>query len=219
MTQHINKPMLAVCVPTYGRADRLKRVAENIHENTIVPHKIYFIVEPEDTESQEAVKALGEELVISKYPGCHTGAANTVVEQLEEAYFIMANDDFNFHKEWDTRAIAAMPDNIMVCGVNDMGNGMCNTIFVVKLRYIREMSGVIDFPNTYFCPAYKHNYADQEFYETAIMRGVYTICRESEVEHMHPGFGKGVKDQTYQRSDSTAPGDQQTYNSRRHMWQ
>lgn len=219
MTQNVSPDLLAVCVPTYGRSERLASVATNIHENTQVPHKIYFGVEPEDTASQEAIKAIGEEFVISKYPGCHTGAANTIVELLTEPFFIMANDDFNFHKDWDTHAIPGMSENVMVLGLNDMGTGKCNTIFLVKLRYIREMSGVMDEPNTYFYSGYKHNFADTEFYETAIMRGVFAICPDSKVEHMHPGFGKGVKDPTYHRSDSTANGDREVYNSRRSNWQ
>ena len=37
--------MIAVLVPTFGRADRLARVAANITENTETDHRVVFAVE------------------------------------------------------------------------------------------------------------------------------------------------------------------------------
>ena len=100
--------MIAIIVPTYHRALALEPLVQNIHENTTVPHVIYFVVEPDDQESLDELTRLKQNIIINKYPGTHTGAANTAYEVTTEPYFIIANDDFNFQKEWDTRSLEAI---------------------------------------------------------------------------------------------------------------
>lgn len=211
--------MIDIIIPTYKRAHRLASVIDNIHENTTVEHRILFVVEPEDLDSIHAVLGAGERVMISEIPGNHTGAANTGYKYTHGEYIIIANDDFVFMPEWDTKAIEALSHGWQVCGLNDMGGGdRCVTIFLFKRSYIVEQSGCMDVPNVVFYPGYNHQYVDTEFWETAERRRVFARCPESRIEHMHPGFGKASTDETYGKANSKAEIDAETYRSRRHLW-
>ncbi len=210
--------MIGIYLPTYKRPKRLAHVANNIHANTKLRHKIYFVVEPDDLESQKAAKDTQEEVVISEHPGNHTGAITTIYEKTDEPFFIMANDDFNFLPDWDVNSMKCMSDKIKVVALNE-GMGARNTIFLIDRKYIEEQSGVIDQPNKIFCTEYGHNYADTEFWETALKRGVAISCPEAIIEHMHYTFGKAPLDETYQHTLTFATGDQRTFERRKHLWQ
>jgi len=208
--------MIDIIIPTFRRPDSLERAAKNARENTYSPMNLYFVVEPTDSLSIDKLEELGEKYIISEAPGSHTGAANTAYHKTTEPFFIMANDDFNFHKDWDIPAMAAMEGNSVV-GLND-GSGGCVAITLVRRKYIEEQSGCVDIPNTLYFPGYNHNYVDTEFREVAIKRGVWTTAPDSIVEHMHWAFGKAKMDETYDKSNKTSPLDAATFSSRQHLW-
>jgi glycosyltransferase involved in cell wall biosynthesis len=212
---------LNVIVPTYGRHGILAKVAHNVHENTQSWHDLYFVAEPGEIETQEEIKSIPAcKLIISKYPGNHTGAANTAYEETDGEFFIIANDDFNFHEDWDVPALKAMEDpKIGVVGLNDGSNTGFTAITLVRRKYIQEQSGVMDMPNTLYFPGYNHNYVDTEFSRTAMKRGAFVACPESVVEHMHWAFGKSKMDATYEKSNATSQADSVTYGNRIHLWQ
>ena len=58
--------MIAVLIPTFGRADRLARVAANITENTETDHRVVFAVEAEDVESIAAAAELDVDVVVNE---------------------------------------------------------------------------------------------------------------------------------------------------------
>lgn len=212
--------MLDIIIPTFKRPHSLERVSKNAHDNTQCEHTLTFVVEPDDKESIDKITELGENLLISKYPGNHTGAANTGYEETKEPFFIVANDDFNFHPNWDVPALAKMEDkSIGVVGLNDGKSQRFTTITLVRRDYIKEHSGVMDIPNTLYYPGYNHNYVDTEFSNTAMKRNMFAICPESIVEHMHWAFGKAQMDETYDKSNKTASQDAHTYSQRQHLWQ
>ena len=217
---NIDDLQIGVIVPTFQRPTRLQAVVDNIHENTTLPHKITFVLEPTDTASIEAAKATDEEVLISKYPGNHTGAANSAYEETNAPFFIIANDDFNFHKNWDIEAMKEFEDpKVGVVGVNDGQSSGYTAITVVRRKYIEEQSGCMDIPNTLYYPGYNHNYVDTEFSRTAMKRNAFRACPSSVVEHMHWAFGKNTIDPTYDKSNKTSPADNSTYQSRQHLWQ
>lgn len=209
---------LAIIIPTFNRADKLERAAKNAHDNTTVNHNLYFVVEPGDWHSYNEAKRIREHVIISSWPGNHTGAANTAYLETFEPFFILANDDFNFHPGWDTLALAKMTEGIGVVGVND-GMNNYTPITLVRRSYIQEQSGSPDTKNTLYFPGYNHNYVDTEFSEVAKKRGVFVECPESIVEHMHYTFNKSPMDKTYEKSKATASLDQATYEFRKHLWQ
>lgn len=212
---------LSIIIPTWKRPESIVRAYNNAHENTKVDHTIYFVIEPEEWASYNVIKENNYNMIISKYPGNHAGAANTAYEETHEPFFVIANDDFNFHSGWDTPALAKMKDpSIGVVGLNDgSGNNSFTTIALVRRDYIKNYSGSIDTKNTLYYPGYNHNYIDTEFSATARKRNAFIACPESVVEHMHYAFGKAQMDKTYERSNATAPIDAQTFASRQHLWQ
>lgn len=210
---------LAIIIPTFRRPHAIVRAHNNAHENTETPHKIYFVIEPGEWASYNVIKENHFNLIISKYPGNHTGAANTAYEETHEPFFIIANDDFNFHKGWDTKALACMGDNYGVVGLNDGSSSSRTAITLVRRDYIKNYSGSIDTINTLYFPGYNHNYVDTEFSAVANKRGKFIVCDDAIVEHMHWAFNKATMDDTYKKSNDTAPTDANLYASRQHLWQ
>lgn len=209
---------IAVIIPTFHRVKSLEAIARNVHNNT-QSHTLYFVCEPDDQASIDEVNQLNELLILNKQPGTHTGAANTAYYKTSEPFFIIANDDFNFHPGWDVAALAKMNEGHSVIGLNDGGSDSFTQITLVRRSYIEEQSGCIDLPNTLYFPGYNHNFVDTEFAQTAMKRGVFAICKESVVEHMHWTYGKAVKDATYEKSFKTSPVDQRLFESRKHLWE
>lgn len=210
--------VIGIIIPTYRRPHAIVRAYNNAHENTETDHRIYFVIEPEEWDSFNVIKENNYNLIISKYPGNHTGSANTAYEETTEPFFMIANDDFNFHKGWDIKALEKMTDDIGVVGVND-GNNRYTPITLVRRAYIEEFSGSPDTVNTLYYPGYNHNYVDTEFSEVAKKRGKFAEAPESMVEHMHWAFNKATMDETYSKSNATAPADSITYQNRQHLWQ
>lgn len=210
--------MIAIIVPTYHRPHALEPLVLNIEEVTFTPHKIYFVTEPDDEESITEVKRLKQNLIINKYPGTHTGAANTAYKETTELYFIIANDDFHFMPEWDTRALDKIK-GYGVCGLNDGFSTYYTQITLVSRDYIKTQSGVIDEPDTLYHRGYHHNYVDTEFSKTAMKRGMYIACPESVVEHRHFSYNKSPLDDTYKKTLSRVDQDRALYESRKVLFE
>ncbi len=209
--------MIAVVIPTYHRPQALEGVVKNVHEATSIKHTIYFVSEPDDQATIDEVKRLKQKLIINKFPGTHTGAANTAYLETTEPFFMIANDDFTFHKGWDISAIKAI-EGFGVCGVNDGTNQNFTAITLVRRSYIEKQSGAVDQENILYHPGYHHNYVDTEFSQTAKSRGQFTSCPESLVEHRHYSFGKSPMDETYKKTLIGVNSDQALYESRKHLW-
>lgn len=137
-------------------------------------------------------------------------------------WFFMGADDLLFYDRWFEEAMIHRGDKLVV-GTNDLHNpdvlsGNHATHYLVSYHYFsRYGSGTADdsYPVLY---DYKHNYTDTEFIETAKFRGEFVYVPSSKVEHLHPIFGLGKHDEGYQKSASTSPKDQLTFNSRKHLW-
>lgn len=211
---------LAVFLPTYRRPDVLAGVAKNLEENTKNSFTLYFGLEKDDTAGIEAAKATGHKVVINQYEPGYSNTIQTIYENSNEPFFLHANDDFIFNKDWDEAPLSMFDrEDLMVVGLRQTetdqhGSAIC----MVRRKYIEEQSGVIDMPNRVFYP-YKHNYVDTEFTQTAQKRGVWAKCGPQVINHMHPGFTGKPKDDTHKKNDDTVEADQRTFESRQHLWQ
>lgn len=212
----------AILIPTYGRADRLSSVVNDIRQNTPEPHAVYFIIEKEDILSFNVCIKNGFKYIFNKYTPSYAGAINTGFEQTHEPYFFLGSDDLHFHKGWLTKCFEKMQNPIRVVGTNDLLNrdvlsSKTSTHSLVSRQYINEQGGTVDnsYPVLY---EYKHNYTDWEFIQTARHRGVFTPCLDAVVEHMHPGAKKGPIDETYIKNQATLKEDRATFESRKHLW-
>ena len=114
--------MIAVIIPTYGRADRLARVAANIAENTETAHRVVFAVEVDDTASIDVAAELDVDVVVNERKANYSGAITTAYLATPAEHVFAGADDLNFHPGWDIPALALMDDWTMVVGTNDLLN-------------------------------------------------------------------------------------------------
>jgi len=207
--------MLGLYCPTYKRPDKLQEVATNIEQATKTPYKLYWGVEPEDTETIKAAKATGHEVVINKGKQGYSDTIQTIYEQADEPIFFHCNDDFYFPDGWDIKPIEYLEEHpeVMVLGAHD-GYETTNywTISFIRRKYIEEQSGVIDIPNRVFYP-YNHNFQDTEFSKTAVARGVWDKLEVPCIEHRRTG-----DDETYQKNAATYEADSILFNKRERLF-
>jgi hypothetical protein len=211
---------LAIWLPTYKRPDKLQEVADNIRSATHNSYTLYFGLEPHDEAGIEAAKKVKDaKVVINKYEMGYANTIQSMYEVSKEPFWFHANDDFFFLPNWDEYPLAMFETaSVKVVGVkqNEQDTSF-SAICFARRSYIDEDSGVIDMPKRVFYP-YHHNYQDTEFTQTAQSRGVWAKCDRPCIDHQHPGFIGGDKDETYKKNDATAHLDEQTFNSRKHLW-
>lgn len=190
---------VAVLIPTYGRVDRLPAVVENAsHPDATV----YLLMEPDEAAVIEGATTMTRSNGFGNYAAC----VNYGYRMTTEPYLFTGADDLNFHTGWLETALERMTDDIAVVGTNDMGNPEVlaaehATHYLVDRAYLDDQGGVFDEgPGSFMPEVYDHNWTDREFIEVAKLRGVWTPCMESVVEHMHVCWGKAEHDATYDKS-------------------
>lgn len=218
--------VITVVIPTFGRADRMSWVAANVHENTVAPHRVLFIVERDDKPSAEAAGALVDPGITDWWWNTrihsYAGAINTAARYSKDELLFIGADDLNFHPHWDQKALWQMRDGIRVVGTADLtneavGRGIHATHYLVDARYIEEPGGVIDGPRgMVLFEGYDHQYTDTEFIGTARFREVFAPCLDAVVEHVH--INKAGWDATYVKGHARIAQDEQLYLSRRALW-
>lgn len=212
--------MIDILVPTYKRARELERLKKNVADNTKNPYMLWFGIESDDAASLAEVIKLDVNYRTNSYPPGYSGTIQTLYEISGAEFIIHANDDFEFHKDWDVVPLSMFQDPaLMVVGLKQTeGDVHGSAISLFRRKYIEEMSGVVDMPNRVFYP-YNHNYVDTEFTETAQSRGVWSQCEPRVITHLHPGFTGLPADETYNKNAATSELDRLTYLNRRHLWQ
>lgn len=211
---------LALFCPTYKRPHALQSLADNIKATTKTPHTLYFGLEPDDTEGIKAATTTGHKVVINGGARGYSDTIQSIYEKSTEPIILHINDDFEFLPSWDEIPVSMFDtDWVQVVGLRqNEADKQMSAVFMFRRSYIEEQSGVVDMPNRVFYP-YRHNYQDTEFTQTAQKRGVWAGCDSLGIIHQHPGLtGVGDKDATYKMNDATAPEDEQTFNSRKHLW-
>lgn len=210
---------VGVLVPTLNRAYKLRAVAENISaDSRCVP---VFICEPEDEQSIEAVDEIaGAMLVINMRARSYAGAINTAVGWCDFDWFFLGADDVQFHAGWLDAALA-VADGFDVIGTNDLHNpdvlnGTHSTHSLVRSSYAR--TGVVDVSDVCLFEGYRHNWCDTEFIATASARGVFKLCLDSVVEHLHWVWNKNAMDTTYDKGRMSESLDRQLFKERQHLW-
>lgn len=210
--------MIDIFVPTYKRPHELAKLAQNVRENTKNEYVLWFGVEKDDAQSLKAAEGLGA-VVVNKYEPGYSNTIQSIYEESFSPFIIHANDDFEFHKDWDVIPLSMFErKDLMVVGLRQTESDTHGSaVSMFRRSYIDKESGVIDMPKRVFYP-YKHNYVDTEFTATAQRRGVWAKCDTQVLSHHHPGFTGKEKDEVYLKNDSFFPEDTKTYESRTHLW-
>lgn len=216
--------MIEVLIPTFGRADRLSSVWDNVRWGSHTDPKITFIAEYEDCASIEVLKGSGLPYILNTGPRNYAGAINTAYRQSEADFLFCGSDDLNFHDSWDLELLKHVDDWFEVYGTNDLFNpyvlsGVHATHYLVRREYLNKTGGMIDVgAGSFLNDAYDHNFTDTEFVWTAKARARFKPVLTSVVEHNHWGARKAQKDPTYLKGLAKYHQDRELYMSRRHLW-
>lgn len=192
-------------------------------------HRIVFFCSPGDDREIEACQATGETVVVMREPptpGDYARKINMAFKILlpGELWVFTAADDLCFCPNWDWRALTcAQRLNKTVIGTNDLGNervmrGDHSTHTLVSRFYV-DQYGTCDEAGKLYHEGYGHWFCDDEMVRTARVRGEFVSCLESEVPHLHPEWGKGVHDATYEKGQSSLWHDKELFESRRPLWE
>lgn len=223
--------MILVAVPVLERPHRAKLVADAVHSVTTTPHRVVFFCTPGDELEIEACHeaCLEDDCVVimdrGAEPGDYARKINFAFRVLlpHEQWVFTGADDLCFCPEWDTRALAcASTSHKPVIGTNDLGNdrvmrGDHSTHSLVHRNYV-EQWGTCDERGKLYHEGYGHWFCDDEMVHTANVRGAFIACRESEVPHLHPIWGKGENDAVYEKGQASLWDDKALYEERQTIW-
>lgn len=213
--------MIDILVPVLNRPGNVVPVMASAKQNTVTPYRMTFIVHPEDREELNALFKAGARYVRS--PRHEYAVKINLGASLSTCEFVfLGADDIRFHPGWDRAAIDRYHETgCAVVGTRDLGNptvekGRHATHMLVHRSYLSQ--GTIDEPDKLLHEGYAHQWVDTEFISTAQKRGQWTFCRESIVEHLHPFWGKGEMDATYEKGLSTSAEDMRLFRKRQRLW-
>lgn len=128
------------------------------------------------------------------------GAWNECAKNAKGQVLVQLSDDFEAFQGWDTAILrvigdASQPAVLAVSDGNRKDDLLCMAI-LTRARY--EQQGYL------FHPEFFSMFSDNWFSYCAFRDGVVIDARDRiTFEHMHPAFGKGEMDETYQRSNQS----------------
>ncbi len=211
-----------VIVPVLGRPQNAEPFMRSLRATTGLA-TVYAIAGPENTAEAhqatvEAWKTAGAEVI--------TGPGVTFAEKVNRGYratsgpwLFVVGDDVRFHPGWLDHAQAVASDRYHVIGTNDLGNprvtsGDHATHFLVRRSYVDEVGASWDGPGVVAHEGYRHWFVDDEIVNTAKQRGVWAMALGSRVEHLHPAWGKGKRDEVYDLGTKEADRDRALFEKR-----
>lgn len=215
---------LLVLIPVLDRPAAAAPVVASIRSST--PHaRILFLCSPGDDAEIAAALATGANVTVVPW---QAGSGDWARKQnhgfrdgVEEWVFLGA-DDLVFHSGWFYACIRQHEiAGACVVGTNDLGNarvvaGRHSTHSLVHRDYLE--CGTIDEDGLIVHEGYDHQFADDEFVQTAIARGTYAHAGDARVEHLHPNWGKAQDDATYRKGQQQFAQDRVLFERRQQFW-
>lgn len=198
--------MIDILIPVLGRPARAQITADSIHQNTSNEHRVVFIASPDDASEIAACERTGADVLIVPWPpgrGDWARKLNYAFDRTEGEWIFQGADDLRFSHHWDRQALLiADRQRKRVIGTADLGNPLVgqakhSTHTLIKRSYIDDFGGTIDNTGRVFSELYDHAWGDNEFVETAMLRGEWAFAKRAVVEHLHPDWGKANPDPTY----------------------
>jgi hypothetical protein len=222
---------VVVGIPTLNRPQRVADVAAScrasVGDNNDL--RIVFLCSPGDTDTIDACHATGEETQVVEWEPVHADWArklNGLYSDMGEEWMLCGADDLRFRVDWFDNCLKAakrlLPGGACVVGTNDLGNqrvvaGYHSTHPLVHRDYI-QCGGVVDDPTRILPECYGHWFVDDEFVQVAQVRMTYAHAHDAIVEHMHPEWGKALRDETYEHGYKSIPTDRDLFITRQRLW-
>lgn len=226
-----------VSIATLGRPERAASVARSARESVdpeVHRLRVLFMCSPGDDETIAACHDTTEDVCVVPWESGKKGEGgvgdwarkhNLAYSRMSEEWMLLGSDDIVFHPGWFDACLdvaAAHRNGACVVGTNDLGNkrvmaGNHSTHPLVHRDYI-YCGGVIDDPTRLLPEVYGHWFVDDEFVQTAQMRGTYAHAFDALVEHLHPEWGKAANDDTYDIGQETVHRDRDLFNQRQMLW-
>jgi GT2 family glycosyltransferase len=192
----------AVIVPTRHRAKNAQPFMDTLRASTGLA-TAYAICDADDPEGIEAWRAAGAEVIVDSVV-TFAKKVNLGYSKTSEPWLFLVGDDVRFHPGWLNHAQhVADVFKADVVGTNDWGNervmrGEHATHMLVRRTYVDDLGASWDGPGTVCHEGYRHWFCDDELVTAAKMRGTFYSALGSVVEHLHPLFGRGETDETYE---------------------
>lgn len=202
---------IAALIPTYKRADKLAEFVRN-HNETSKESKLYFIVEPDDLDTQVLLDSLKENYFV--FNGEYVAAINHGFDQTEEEFVLCAADDVVFFDGWDEKLLALTedPTKHIFGGIDEWKISM--TQKHISHPLIRRSA----FSSPLYFPEYIHYMCDIEFIQRGLRAGCVSITPEILISHPHTvseHLEQKDWDQTYKKSFEKIAYDRDLYERRK----
>jgi GT2 family glycosyltransferase len=205
---------VAVLVPVMRRPQNAAPFMATLRASTSLA-TAYAIAEADDVDTIAAWEAAGATVLLADGPSWAT-KINTGYRRTGEPWLFCVGDDVRFHPGWLDHAQATAEDaRAAVVGTNDLGprvvNGQDSPHVLVRRDYVDEVGASWDGPGVVCHEGYRHNCVDLELALAAKQRGVWAMAPGSIVEHLHPLWGGGQRDEIYDLGDQSAASDRELF--------
>lgn len=204
---------VAVIIPTYKRVSKLQTFIGRFREVSLPTSKVYFVISPEDKESQEEVDRLGESYFMVS--GEYVAAVNHGYEHTKEPFVLIGSDDVIFNPGWDVELLKLAkenPDKHIFGGIDEWE--VSRTMKHISHPLVRRSAFK---PPLYF-PEYIHYMCDVEFLQRGFLKDCVMVTPQLLIEHPHTivdGDNPKNWDGTYQRSFAKIDTDKCLYDRRK----
>jgi len=206
----------AVIVPVLRRPQNAAPFMRSLRASTGLV-TVYAVANPDDADTVKAWEDAGATVLLTE--GISFACkVNVGYQQTSEPWLFTVGDDVRFHPGWLDHAQAAAGDRFHVIGTNDLGprvvSGLESPHQMFRRSYVDELGGSWDGPKVLAHEGYRHGFVDIETALVAKRRNVWTSAPGSIVEHLHPFWGSGERDEIYDLGQSFQEQDQKTFESR-----
>ena len=207
---------VAVIVPVLNRPAAAEPFMRSWADTNPVGSRVYAVTDAADTATRQAWETAGATVLTSDRGHTFAAKVNYAYEATVEPWLLLLGDDVRFHPGWLHAALKA-GEVAPVVSTNDGARDDLDRLAVhpmMSRRYILERGASFDGPGLIAHEGYCHWYVDREWSFLAVERDALVYAPDCLIEHLHPIFGKGQMDDTYQRGQATARDDQRTYTLR-----
>jgi hypothetical protein len=213
--------MLLVKFPTRGRPQKFLETFKKYIDMADDQTNIFFMITLDSNDTTVTMEFIDE--IIKMHPnvrvdvGISGSKIRAVNRDMETApYFdilLLASDDMvPVVKGYDTIIRKNMPpstDAVLWFNDGHQGNGL-NTLCILGRTYYRRFGYI-------YHPSYVTMWCDNEFTCVANLLGKQSYFDQIIIEHQHPNFGIGVKDNTYIQNDVGHDNDKKIFMHRKNI--